>query len=208
MKNYTLIGMSNTGKSFWRQRLEARKFTSFCCDDRIETRLEKYLKKLGYRGIQDVAKWMGQPYEKRFKINQALYLEQEIEVMREVLTVLRESDNSVVVDTTGSVIYTGDEIMTELREFSTIVFLDAPESLQTELYQAYIAEPKPVVWGNVFKPLPGESSRDALARCYPLLLKRRNEIYKRYADITLDYKELRSPTFTTDDFLRKIRAAA
>ncbi len=204
MKNYSLIGMSNVGKSFWRQRLGARGFISFWCDDQIEARLAKYLKKLGYQGIQDVAKWMGQPYEKSFKTNQALYLEQEIAVMKDAVAMLRESDNNVIIDTTGSVIYTGDEVMIQLREFSTIVLLDAPDSLQNELYRAYIAEPKPVIWGNVFKPLPAESSNEALARCYPLLLKRRSEIYKRYADIILDYHELRSPTFTTDDFLRKI----
>lgn len=208
MKNCTLIGMSNTGKSFWRQKLESHGFASFCCDDRIEARLEKYLKELGYQGIQDVAKWMGQPYEERSKTNQALYLKQEVEAMKEALAMLRKNDDDIVVDTTGSVIYTGDEIMMELREFSTIVLLDAPESLQNELYKKYIAEPKPVIWGNVFKQLPGESSKDALARCYPLLLKRRNEIYKRHADIILDYDKLRSPDFTTEDFLKKIKAAA
>ncbi|MFY9457840.1 MAG: hypothetical protein WAP23_02840 [Candidatus Spechtbacterales bacterium] len=198
--------MSNVGKSFWRERLATYGFFPFWCDYEIEIKLDAHLKGAGYRGIKDVAKWMGQPYEERSRAHQAIYLEQEIQVMQEALSLLRGEKQGLIIDTTGSVIYTGDALMEELRKLSTIVLLDAPESLQDELYRAYIAEPKPVVWGEVYSPLPGETAEAALARCYPLLLQSRNWMYKRYADIILDYHELRSQDFTTEDFLRKIGA--
>ncbi len=206
MRNYSLIGMSNVGKSFWRKRLAVCGFRPFWCDDEIEKKLGAYLKKEGYRGIEDIAKWMGQPYEERSRTNQAIYLEKEIEVMQEVLSILGKKEG-FIIDTTGSVIYTGQDIMGKLRDRSTIVLLDAPESLMDELYRAYIAKPKPVIWGDTYAPLPSESPEVALARCYQLLLQSRNRMYRSYADIVLDYRELRSPGFTTQDFLRKIGAA-
>lgn len=205
MKNYSLIGMSNVGKSFWRERLAVYGFRPFCCDDQIEKKLDAHLKKEGYRGIEDVAKWMGQPYEEHYRENQAIYLGKEIEVMQEALSILGREEG-FIIDTTGSVIYTGQDIMRKLRELSTIVLLDAPESLMDELYRAYISKQKPLIWGDVYAPLPGESSEAALARCYRLLLQGRNRMYRNYADIILDYQELRSPGFTTQDFLRKIGA--
>ena len=206
--NYTLIGMSNVGKSFWREKLAAQGFTPLWCDNLIETRLASYLQSQGYRGIQDVARWMGQPYEECYKVRATLYLEKEAEVMRETIDILQHgARNNFVIDTTGSVIYVGENILQALRELSTIVLLDAPESLQQKLYQAYLAEPKPGIWGEVFAPLPGEPRKNTLARCYPLLLRNRNAVYKRYADISLDYDELRAPTFTTEDFLNKVRRA-
>jgi hypothetical protein len=206
MKNYSLIGMSNVGKSFWREKLEARGFRSFWCDYKIEKRLGAYLKKEGYRGIEDVAKWMGQPYEERYKAHQAIYLKQEIEVMQEALSALGEEEGGLIVDTTGSVVYSGEEIMERLRKLSVIVLLDTPESIMNELYLNYLAKPKPVIWGKAYIPLPGESPTETLARCYPILLQNRNLLYRRYADIVLDYHELRSPEFITQDFIGKIGA--
>lgn len=46
------------------------------------------IKAHGYRGIRDVAKWMGQPYEPQFLENQAAYLQCEKEVMAEIITML------------------------------------------------------------------------------------------------------------------------
>ena len=203
-KSIVLVGMSNVGKSYWREKFAQAGFQPFWCDDKIEARLEPLLKKFGYSGIEDVARWMGQPYESQSPQNQNLYLEEEIEVMKEAINTLRSGTKPVVVDTTGSVIYTGDEILKELRELATIVMLDAPQSLQTELYQKYLAEPKPVIWGDIFVPLPGETKEESLARSYPLLLKSRDGRYRALAHKVLDYHELRQPAFTVQNFLEKI----
>jgi len=203
-RSISLIGMSNVGKSHWREQASTVGFTPFCCDDRIEANLEPYLREMGFAGIEDVAKWMGQPYEPQSPENQALYLAQETLVMEEAIRKLRKDGEPFVIDTTGSVVYTGKEVLTALRELSTIVLLDAPTSLQEELYHQYLANPKPVIWGEMYKPLDGESPEEALARCYPLLLKSRSEMYQRHAHVVLDYDKLRAPGFTVNDFLREI----
>lgn len=203
-KNISLIGMSNVGKSYWREQASAAGFTFFCCDDRIEKNLEPYLRERGFRGIEGVAKWMGQPYEPQYPENQAVYLAQETLVMEEAIRELRKGGERLVIDTTGSVIYTGKAVLTALRKLSTIVLIDAPASLQTELYRQYLANPKPVIWREIYKPLDRETPEDALARCYPLLLRSRSEMYRRQAHVILDYDELRAPGFTITDFLRKI----
>ncbi len=47
-------------------------------------------------------------------------------VMRAAIegTLFDEEDTSFVIDTTGSVIYTGDEIIKELRELTLVVYLE------------------------------------------------------------------------------------
>lgn len=202
-KSISLIGMSNVGKSYWREQLSAIGLTPFCCDDRIEQKLKTYLREGGFRGIEDVARWMGQPYESQFSKNQALYLAQETLVMEEAVRELKKGGQRLVIDTTGSVIYTGEAVLAALRELSTIVLIDASESLQAELYRQYVAHPKPVIWKEAYKPIEGETPEDALVRCYPILLHSRSEIYRRLAHVILDYDELRIPGFTSTDFLRK-----
>ncbi|MEK7623365.1 MAG: hypothetical protein AAB408_01700 [Patescibacteria group bacterium] len=66
----TLIGMSNVGKSFWSQKLADVGFSRYCCDDLIETKLAPQLLAQGYKGIADVAAWLGLPYEPQFKKHQ------------------------------------------------------------------------------------------------------------------------------------------
>ena len=64
----TFIGMSSVGKSAWSTKLEELKgFRRYCCDDLIEKYLGPEFKALGYLGINDVSRWMGQPYDQRYK---------------------------------------------------------------------------------------------------------------------------------------------
>ena len=36
----TLLGMSNSGKTYWSQRLTSAGYTHYCCDEEIEKKLE------------------------------------------------------------------------------------------------------------------------------------------------------------------------
>ena len=81
----TMIGMSNIGKTYWAKQLAQKGFDHIICDDFIEAKLGPELQELGHKGIQDVSKWMGQPYDARFELNQEKYLRHEIEVMQEIL---------------------------------------------------------------------------------------------------------------------------
>ena len=73
---------------------------------------------------------MGFPYESQYKQRESKYLACEVEVLIEVLEYLESGQNNpeenVVVDTTGSVIYTGDEILRRLRRTTTVVYLSRP----------------------------------------------------------------------------------
>lgn len=201
------IGMSNVGKSYWSKKLATEKdFKRFCCDDFIEEKLGDQLKALGYSGIQDVARWMGQPYDPQYSKTGRQYLEFEQEGMRQVLAALEATDEDMVIDTTGSVIYTGDDILQALAANTTVVYFETPASVQEEMRRLYIAEPKPVIWGDSFNKRPGETDTDALKRCYPELLAYRTQKYQKLADITLDYHLLRQPGFTLDKFMEAINS--
>jgi shikimate kinase len=202
--NITLIGMSNVGKSHWRKELEQLGFTPFWCDNEIEMRLEAHVKESSIHGIEDMSRWMGQPYEPQYQKNEARYLSEETAVIKEAIRSLRHAQHTYVVDTTGSVIYLDKQLLRNLKEVSTIVLLDAPDDVQEELHQKYLENPKPVIWGNAFQPLAGEKPDETVARCYPLLLKSRNKKYREIADIVLDYHELRKEGFNVQNFLGKL----
>lgn len=195
----SLIGMSNSGKSYLSKKLKEHDFTILCCDDIIAQRLDLV-------GVGDVASWMGQPYEPRHKERSAQYQQLESAVMHEILNQISVTspDKNVVVDTTGSVIYTGDDILRELVKKTTVIFLDTPPHVKDEMYHSYIREPKPVIWGDQFSPRKSESPLDTLARCYPQLLEYRINKYKQLAHITLDYFWLRHPKWTADDLLQRL----
>lgn len=206
----TIIGMSNAGKTYWSMKLVSTGFRRFGVDEMIKEKLEEELKDTGFSGIEDVAKWMGQPYDERYPDTSKKYLDAETEAVKEILQQLENNSSSkenVVIDTTGSIIYTGDQIMKELAELTTVVHLHTPKSVQQKMYEAYLTNPKPVIWGSSFNVLNGESHHEALRRCYPKLLDFRTKRYPKYAHVTLDYFLLRQPDFTVWNFLQLIKTS-
>lgn len=203
----SLIGMSNSGKTYWAKKLETIGFLRLSCDDYIEKKLDKELKTMGYSGIHDVSKWMGQPYEEKYLQTSKKYLDFEIESLCEIIRKLKSGSigQNIVVDTTGSVIYTGDKIMEELARLSKILYLDTPPEIKKKMYEIYFRNPKPVIWGDSFKRTNGESDLEVLKICYPNLLEFRSNKYKKYANITLNYFLLRKRNLTANDFLKFIQ---
>jgi shikimate kinase len=197
-----LIGFSGTGKSHWSKLLAERKgYHHLCCDDLIEDRLRKYLPH-NASGINAVAEWMGQPYDARFKENERRYLQCEIEVLAEILSKpVGYYPERTILDTTGSVIYTGKRLTTQLRSFGTIIYLEVTPEVLTEMFRQYMRDPKPVIWGASFARENDESPTEALRRCYPHLLEFRQNRYEALADVRLGYTELRQSNFGVIDFL-------
>ncbi|RJQ36559.1 hypothetical protein C4559_04815 [Candidatus Microgenomates bacterium] len=203
----SLIGMSGTGKSHWAKKLEKNGFLRICCDDLIEEKLGEELKVFGYSGIKDVAKWMGQPYNKQYPITSKKYLSLEKKIMEEIINNLKNDfykNKNIVIDTTGSVIYTGKRILQSLSELTKIIYLDVCDSLIKEMHKLYLRDPKPVIWGNIFKKKANETNKQALTNCYPKLLEYRAKKYKLFAKKTLDYFSLRKPNITSEKFLKLI----
>ena len=122
----SLIGMSGAGKSFWAQKLAAAGFRPDSIDDRIEEKLAPELAAGGYRGIGGVAAWMGWPNQPSYLAREQKYLHAETDSMREALSKLeRPATEGIVLDTTGSVVYTGEDIGRRLRRLTVVVYLEA-----------------------------------------------------------------------------------
>ena len=205
-----LIGMSGAGKSYWSSKLINQGFHSFCCDDLIEKKLEEFLwlpngKKLS------MAEWMGHPYESHYIQAEKNYLEFEVEMMESICSFLREDEyrgKNVVVDTTGSLIYTGETLIGCLREITTIVYLKAQLGSIKAMYETFLRDPKPVLWQGRFNKQPQESNQEALLRCYPELLRSRQSEYEHYADVVIDFETLHKRGFGVKGFLETIQKNA
>lgn len=124
----SMIGMSNIGKTHWSELLATRGFDHVNCDDLVEAHLSELLQGLGYTGgIQDVARWLGMPYEDRYELNQVKFLEIEQLVMAELSVVNRARKGNAIIDTTGSVVHISDETCTALLDNSFVIYLEAPK---------------------------------------------------------------------------------
>jgi len=134
-------------------------------------------------------------------------LSEEICALGEVLEGLEKSPQaSLVLDTTGSVIYAGNHLLLRLRRMMTVVYLAASREEQRLLIDRYLADPKPVLWRGAFQPKPGESPRDTVARCYPTLIAARHQSYQSLAHVTLPIAALQDPSLDADSFLAEIRS--
>jgi shikimate kinase len=202
-----LIGMSGVGKTFWTKQLAQAGHRSICCDDRIEQRLRSRLEGGGYAGIHGVASWMGWPDRPTYGEREAEYLAAEIATLDEVLTELeRNASSELVLDTTGSVIYTGNNLLRRLRRQMTIVYLVASADEQQLLIQRYLKDPKPVLWRGAFHAKKGEAPRETVARCYPTLIAARRQSYEALAHCSIAVAELRDASSDPSAFLSIVNA--
>ena len=203
----SLIGMSRSGKSHWSTKLVERGFRRFCCDDLISDKLAPELSR-GDGTAMDLGEWMGFPYESQYKERESKYLACEIAVIGEILDNLCRSkpEEKVVVDTTGSIIYAGGDILGRLRSTTIVVHLATPPEIKEKMLQVYVDQPRPVLWRDIFSKQQGETNEEALARSYPLLLSSRERLYGKHAHVTIDYYLRRREGFGVKDLLGEIQA--
>lgn len=202
--HYSLIGMSNIGKSYWSKRLAAgHNYTRYDCDTDIETMLGDDLTRLGFKGIQDVARWMGHPFAPQYPETSRAYLACEA---RAVGAALDEIDAAPgrpsVIDTTGSVVYLSSDLLARLRARTTVIYLEATEAHKAQMFRAFVAHPKPVIWGESFAPLPGENNDDALKRCYGGLLNDRDGRYRAWAHVCIPFETHKNHSRDALDLVR------
>jgi hypothetical protein len=157
---------------------------------------------------------MGWPDRSTYVQREADYLTAEIAALDEVLTELeRDPSRELVLDTTGSVIYTGNNVLMRLRRQMTIVYLAASPQEQQLLIERYLNDPKPVLWRGAFQPKNGETPRETVARCYPTLVAARRQSYEALAHCILTVADLHTISATSVDegsdaasFLNRIRS--
>jgi shikimate kinase len=202
-----LIGMSGSGKTFWTKKLAASGAPAVSCDDRIEQKLAPRLAAGGYAGINGVAAWMGWPDSATYIERESEYLAEEIHALDEILTELEaHPGKSLVLDTTGSVIYAGDNLLMRLRRQVTIVHLAASAEEQQLLIDRYLNDPKPVLWRGAFQARAGEEPRETVARCYPALIAARRQSYEALAHCALQVAALRDESLDAPAFLKMIQS--
>jgi hypothetical protein len=208
-----LIGMSGTGKSYWAQRVAAAGYPAISCDALIETKLQRVLQAGGFSGINGVAAWMGWPDSESYAEREAQYLAQETESLDELLTELqKQPGRSLILDSTGSIIYTGNHLLRRLRKLMTVVYLAASADEQQLLIRRYLEDPKPVLWRGAFQPRAGETPHQTVARCYPQLIVGRRQSYEALAHCVLPVSDLRGLSLRSESagligegFLDKVR---
>jgi shikimate kinase len=205
----SLIGMSGAGKSHWSQKLAAAGLRVISIDDRIEKKLAPELAAGGYFGIGGVAAWMGWPDQPTYRERERRYLAYEVESMVEALDEIKAyDDEGILLDTTGSVVYTGDEICRRLQSLTTVVYLAVPVAEEETLIARYLSDPKPVLWGDQFELRPGESAKEAVAHCYPRLIAHRKSLYERYANRIVSLARLEGLKLDARAFLELLDAQA
>jgi len=205
----SLIGMSGSGKSHWAQKLAGAGFRVISIDDRIEKKLSPELVAGGHRGIGGVAAWMGWPDDPAYREREKKYLECEVKSMNEALDEIQASgEEGTILDTTGSVVYTGEEICRRMQSLTIVTYLEATPAEEELLIARYLSDPKPVLWGDRFAQHPGESTQAAIARCYPDLIAYRKKLYERYADRIISMDLLREVNLNARGFLELLEGQA
>ncbi len=205
-----LIGMSGAGKSFWSAILQRRGFEVFCCDDHIGKRLAA-AGEIGDASLEHLGQWMGFPFEPGFTRRETRYLSLEKAIMDQLLSDLEARPDgaaapNLVIDTTGSVVYTGDAIMQRLQRQAVVIYLSPPAAHHVLLRRAYEENPRPVIWHGHFAKSDGETNPQALKRCYANLLAERDKRYRRYAHLELQWKPASGPTPSADTLLAPVAA--
>lgn len=194
-----LIGMSGAGKSYWARHLVAAGYQAISSDDQIEQRLSPILQHGDYRGINGVAAWMGWPDSPTYAERESQYLSAEIASVDEVLNGLEKNPlGEFILDTSGSVIHIGNNLLFRLRKSMTVVYLEASAEEQQLLIRRYLDDPKPVLWQGAFQSRAGESPKETVARCYPALIAARRQSYQVLAHYTLPVAELRELAVATE----------
>jgi len=201
-----LIGMAGTGKSTWAKRFQAQGFHRIDCDRMIAERLSSNLHAADDL-IAALGSWMGLPWGPGYGDRAAQYHREEVAVMQEALGVLATtaSGKNLVVDTAGSVIYTGASVLRELTRQTTVVHLETPPEVQERMLEEFLERPGPVLWQGMFQRAAGESEKQALARCYPLLLADREKRYRALAHVSLPHAFHKEGVQGVEGFLARIR---
>ena len=175
------VGMSNVGKSYRSKILRDESgFDWYQVDKEI-------IKSLGFSGMEEISEWLGLPHTDTYQERERIYLDAEA---KHTKVDFLDTDRNLVFDTTGSVIYLEKPTTEWLQENCLIVNLEAGEQSVASIIKTYFEKPKPVVWGGLYKQKQGESEKDTVERCYPILLRDRLKKYRAMAHVNIPAKDL------------------
>lgn len=168
-----LIGMSNIGKSYSGMRLATHFDFTLIEVDRL------IWNALGETDMAAFAAWQGQPYSEGYEARERQSMAMETDATRHSLGVMARNP---LLDTTGSVIYTDDDVLEALRQDWFTVYIEAAPEHLDRLKSQYFAQPKPLAWRGHYRRHDGMSDTESLLASYPELLESRHAAYAAMAD--------------------------
>ena len=191
------VGMSNIGKSYTAKRLAiSHKFTLIEIDKIIWESLE-------HDSMEAFAAWQGHPYTAGYKARENKSIELEAQA---TLKALNQIEGNCLLDTTGSVIYTGDEVLNPITSNCLVVHIKAEVSDLERLKKDYFAVPKPLVWKDSYIEKDGLSREETIRTCYPNLLQSRKNAYESMADVTLASSFILAKETNEDNIIKAIKS--
>ena len=204
-----LIGMSCVGKTYWAEKLKRAGFACLHCDDAIHAKVGAWLGRPPL-SHSELGAWLGMPDEPGYEERERAHNACEAEVIRETLDRVEGGygkGRPVVIDTGGSAIYIGGELLARMRRLMTIVYLTVPQAVYRQMLRDYIARPRSLIWNGAFERRSGESREAAFERSYAALIEQRARHYAALCDVQIDYAFHRSPDATVEGFLARIPTA-
>lgn len=179
------VGMSNVGKSYRSKVLrDESEFDWYQVDKEI-------IKSLGFAGMEEIAEWLGLPDSETYPERERLYLDAEA---KHTKVDFLDTDRNLVFDTTGSVIYLESGTGAWLKEHCLIVNLEAGEQYIDTMIKKFFEQPKPVVWNGMYVPKQGETKKETLERCFPILLRDRLKKYRAMAHVNVPAEDVYDKT--------------
>lgn len=192
------IGMSNIGKSYTAMRLATKYDFSLIEVDKI------IWENLGHDSMDAFADWQGHPYTDGYAEREKHSIALETDATRKAL---KTTKRNPMIDTTGSVIYTDDDVLSLLKQNYYVVYIEAMEDHLERLKVQYFKQPKPLVWAGHYKKLEGKTETESILDCYPKLLTSRGKAYAQQADITLPSTMILNPHVSIEDIFEALKPA-
>jgi len=193
------IGMSNIGKSYTAMRLATKYDFSLIEVDKI------IWENLDHDSMDAFAEWQGHPYTDGYAEREKHSISLETEATRKAL---RTDRHNPMIDTTGSVIYTDEDVLKALRNEFYVVYIEAMEDHLERLKVQYFKQPKPLVWAGHYEKLDGMTETESILECYPKLLASRGLAYAEQADTTLPSTMILNPDVNIEDIFTALKPAA
>ncbi|GGX58907.1 hypothetical protein GCM10011309_05430 [Litorimonas cladophorae] len=191
-----LVGMSNIGKSYTGMRLA----TGFDFDlIEVDTLIRE---QLGQGSMEDFAAWQGQPYSEGYSEREKQSIALESKATKQALN---HQGGNAVLDTTGSVIYTDDDVRESLTKDWFVVYISASGDAIERLKVQYFKQPKPLIWNNFYQRKINQSQDEAILESYPKLLAARAKAYAALADLTIGSDVILDTKLTIEDIFQRLK---
>ena len=190
------IGMSNIGKSYTAMRLATKYDFSLIEVDKI------IWENLGHDSMDAFAEWQGHPYTDGYNNRERQSISLETEATRKALSTPKRNP---IIDTTGSVIYTGKDVLRTVNDDYYVVYIEAMEEHIERLKVQYFKQPKPLIWAGHYEKIDGKSETESILECYPKLLASRGRAYASHADVTLPSTMILNADVTIEDIFEAVR---